>query len=73
LYTGLSEAVILKDLLKEDDVWLTPSQALEYGLIDEIIIPDHKPIGQKARKKCEADHAKAKVTWAKQVIDESIK
>lgn len=35
-HTKKSESYIRKNLLKDTDVWLTPEQALEHNLIDEI-------------------------------------
>jgi ATP-dependent Clp protease, protease subunit len=35
--TGQTEAVIKKYLLPPEDVWLTPKEAIKYGLADEIV------------------------------------
>ncbi len=35
--TGQTEAVIKKYLLPAEDVWLTPKEAIKYGLADEIV------------------------------------
>ena len=35
--TGQSEATIKKYLLPPEDVWLTPKEAIKYGLADEIV------------------------------------
>lgn len=35
--TGLSERTIVKNLLPEHDVWLTPEEALKYNMADKIV------------------------------------
>ena len=36
-HTKLKEKEVVKHLMPETDVWLTPDQAIEYGIVDEII------------------------------------
>ena len=36
-HTNLKEEKVVKHLMPATDVWLTPDQAIEYGIVDEII------------------------------------
>ncbi len=51
LHTGLSEGRILKELLPAEDTWMSAQEALAFGVIDEIITPQIKPIGRLAKNK----------------------
>lgn len=71
LHTGLSEAVITKELLPAEDVWLTAEKAVKFNLVDSLIDPLGKPIGFKAKRKYEQDNVKAARIQAKQLLEQT--
>lgn len=51
LHTGLPEKQILTELLPAEDRWMSPQEAKDLGVIDEVIYPISKPIGIVAKQK----------------------
>ena len=49
--TGLSEKVIVTNLLQEHDSWLTPEEAIKFNLADKISITKKKPTKKTIWKK----------------------
>lgn len=68
LHTGLPEAVITKELLPAEDVWLTAAQAVYFNIIDSIVDPLGKPIGFKSRKRATMEYRKNELHNAQQII-----
>ena len=50
--TGLSEKVILKNLLTEHDIWLTPEEAIKYNIADSVITSKRKTKYKYSGKLC---------------------
>jgi ATP-dependent Clp protease protease subunit len=51
-YSGLSKKIIEAELLPPSDVWLTPKEAVKYGLADRVVnLVNKNPVKKKAKKK----------------------
>lgn len=69
-YTGLSEKTILAKLLPAEDVWFDGNEALNFGIIDDILDPRIKPQGKKEKKELENYIKNSKIKEARMILEE---